>query len=180
MPLQSPDNLVFQICGLTPCVLSKMTLRIGKRAIYSGAYLIIVADHAKSGKEGCFAPSVNKPFLMTRNTLPKHFQLRGKAYIEWNLEFDLHPYHNQFINPQRFIDPQLSLSSRAWTLQERLLSRRTIHYTSGELVWECRQDLHCQCGRILSNDTIMQRFHSSIHSGARFVGVMDAYSPKLL
>jgi hypothetical protein len=33
------------------------------------------------------------------------------------------------------------LSSRGWTLQEEVLPRRTLHYTSRQLVWECQRQL---------------------------------------
>jgi hypothetical protein len=31
------------------------------------------------------------------------------------------------------------LSTRGWTLQERLLSPRIVHYATREIVWECRK-----------------------------------------
>jgi hypothetical protein len=37
------------------------------------------------------------------------------------------------------------LSTRGWTLQERLLSRRTLHYTETEMAWECSSCLRCEC-----------------------------------
>jgi hypothetical protein len=40
------------------------------------------------------------------------------------------------------------LHSRAWTFQERLLSRRIVHFTPFELIWECRQAYWCECGDI--------------------------------
>jgi hypothetical protein len=33
------------------------------------------------------------------------------------------------------------LDKRAWTLQENILSPRTIHYTSSELKWDCQKRL---------------------------------------
>lgn len=35
------------------------------------------------------------------------------------------------------------LSRRAWVLQERLLSPRTLHYTNTQLFWECRESKAC-------------------------------------
>ncbi|KAF1995067.1 HET-domain-containing protein, partial [Amniculicola lignicola CBS 123094] len=34
---------------------------------------------------------------------------------------------------------------RGWTLQERLLARRTMHFLNQELVWECRGHFWCEC-----------------------------------
>ena len=36
------------------------------------------------------------------------------------------------------------LSRRAWVLQERLLSPRTLHYTKMQLFWECRESKACE------------------------------------
>ncbi|KAK3345686.1 hypothetical protein B0H65DRAFT_494879 [Neurospora tetraspora] len=38
--------------------------------------------------------------------------------------------------------------SRAWVFQERLLSRRTLHFGSSEVLWECRSGCFCECGGI--------------------------------
>ncbi|KAK0622473.1 heterokaryon incompatibility protein-domain-containing protein [Immersiella caudata] len=48
-------------------------------------------------------------------------------------------------------DPPFPLASRGWALQERLLSTRIVHYTAGELVWECKTGTDCQCGRVGRN-----------------------------
>ncbi|KAK8256814.1 heterokaryon incompatibility protein-domain-containing protein, partial [Phyllosticta capitalensis] len=37
------------------------------------------------------------------------------------------------------------LLQRAWVFQERLLSRRTVHFTRSEMVWECRSHTFCEC-----------------------------------
>jgi hypothetical protein len=37
------------------------------------------------------------------------------------------------------------LSSRGWVYQERLLSRRVVHFTEHEIMWECNQSQACQC-----------------------------------
>ncbi|KKY19070.1 putative het domain-containing protein [Diplodia seriata] len=43
-------------------------------------------------------------------------------------------------------DPASPLLQRGWVFQERLLSRRTLHCTASELVWECRERTWCECG----------------------------------
>jgi len=37
------------------------------------------------------------------------------------------------------------LSRRAWVMQERLLSPRTLHFTAAELAWECNEQVRCEC-----------------------------------
>ena len=37
------------------------------------------------------------------------------------------------------------LLCRAWAFQERLLARRTVHFTNMELIWECMGDRWCEC-----------------------------------
>lgn len=39
---------------------------------------------------------------------------------------------------RRKIFENASLSKRGWTLQERLLSTRILHYSSSEMLWECK------------------------------------------
>ncbi|KAH8890108.1 HET-domain-containing protein [Thozetella sp. PMI_491] len=36
------------------------------------------------------------------------------------------------------------LNRRGWVLQERALSRRSIHFTSTQVYWECGQGVHCE------------------------------------
>ncbi|KAK0613671.1 heterokaryon incompatibility protein-domain-containing protein [Immersiella caudata] len=47
-----------------------------------------------------------------------------------------------------FRTPMEPLLSRAWVFQERLLSRRTLHFGASEILWECRADCFCECSRI--------------------------------
>jgi hypothetical protein len=43
---------------------------------------------------------------------------------------------------------ELPLLSRGWVHQERLLSPRFLHFSKNELVWECMQNLACECGAL--------------------------------
>jgi hypothetical protein len=42
------------------------------------------------------------------------------------------------------------LLKRAWVFQERLLSPRLLHFSFGELIWECRHVSACECSAIAS------------------------------
>ncbi|PVH96567.1 HET-domain-containing protein [Periconia macrospinosa] len=53
------------------------------------------------------------------------------------------------------------LNQRAWVIQERLLSRRTLHYERGQLVWECNGLFASQrFPRGFGNDNIMYGTHA--------------------
>ncbi|CAG8956224.1 hypothetical protein HYFRA_00003604, partial [Hymenoscyphus fraxineus] len=158
-------------------------------SIYSRACLTIAADHAENGDGGCFASSFKKPLLVRQIGFPETLQRHGTASIEWDKECGLHPVHANFVRPGRFAYPLSSLSSRGWTLQERLLSRRIVHYTSWELVWECRRVVDCQCGRIASEETktLMHDFHENLHQKAKtpeliklWMRVVEEYSKRRL
>lgn len=42
-------------------------------------------------------------------------------------------------------NPTYSILSRGWIFQERILSRRFVHFLAGELFWECRESVWCEC-----------------------------------
>lgn len=79
------------------------------------------------------------------------------------------------------------LSTRGWTLQERLLSRRTVHYAADQLYYECNSGIRSEDGHVFvtspfSFDTMvskqMIRFedHGKLDRGASFAA--DAESPQ--
>jgi hypothetical protein len=43
---------------------------------------------------------------------------------------------------------QLPLMQRCWVHQERLLSPRYVHFSHHEIIWECSENLMCECGGI--------------------------------
>ncbi|KIW97491.1 uncharacterized protein Z519_01075 [Cladophialophora bantiana CBS 173.52] len=62
------------------------------------------------------------------------------------------------------------VSQRGWTLQERMLSPRTLHYTSKQLVWECRETYETEDGSGSWDrwvpDTTMARMVKDISAGS--------------
>ncbi|KAK8006879.1 calcofluor white hypersensitive protein [Apiospora arundinis] len=43
------------------------------------------------------------------------------------------------------------LNQRGWVLQERALSRRSVHFTSTQMYWECGRGVHCETMARLDN-----------------------------
>lgn len=107
-------------------------------SVYSGATLTLSADGSNSATQGLF---------QTEQTLSK---LDYKTYVDF--EGDETP----LVLLKRCNHPTLSsralsmaepIDQRGWTMQERLMSRRVLHFTSDEMVWECNTLTECECRR---------------------------------
>jgi hypothetical protein len=92
--------------------------------IYENSLVTLAAASSSSGRGGLFYES-------------PRLELAGEDYTVF-AKFDVN--HRFFSFP---------LMNRAWVLQERLLSPRTLYFTKQELVWECRSSNVCQCSPVL-------------------------------
>ncbi|KAM5344144.1 hypothetical protein ACJ41O_012681 [Fusarium nematophilum] len=53
--------------------------------------------------------------------------------------------HDVLEDRNRIVE-RFPLLSRGWVYQERILSRRFLHFGPSEIHWECHQEVACQCG----------------------------------
>jgi hypothetical protein len=98
-------------------------------SIYSRAYLTLAATSSTNCEGGFYTPNTSV------TQIPDHGSLLS------------HPvYVRQSVNHRPFFENKLPLMSRAWVFQERMLSPRTVQFTSQELVWECTTTQTCECG----------------------------------
>ncbi|PVH69309.1 HET-domain-containing protein, partial [Cadophora sp. DSE1049] len=68
-----------------------------------------------------------------------HGILNSRDYIpSAKLSSEANLYLREKLREQREVLKDALLSSRAWALQERLLSTRILHYSSKEMFWECQ------------------------------------------
>jgi Heterokaryon incompatibility protein (HET) len=91
--------------------------------VYSHSFVTIAASASKDGNGGLFytkSPGATFPFEIT---VPK-----GRAQGHY-LCYDTSVWRE---NVEGAI-----LNSRAWVLQERLLSRRLLHFTQDQVYWQC-------------------------------------------
>ncbi|PVH81595.1 HET-domain-containing protein, partial [Cadophora sp. DSE1049] len=90
---------------------------------YSMATCTIAASSSSSGQGGCLIPrDDNSPA-----------QLQPCNLTFNNQTITIHPWSNEWCNYHRG-----PLSTRGWCFQERELSRRTLHFTTHRIFWECR------------------------------------------
>ncbi|KAK3389774.1 heterokaryon incompatibility protein-domain-containing protein [Podospora didyma] len=124
-------------------------------SIYENAHFVVAATDAKEGSAGCFLrqpPSSSRP-TSKRDRLSSPFSTSsplspsssGSSGPSTHIFFEPYSWPNG--NPTASLCPLLL---RAWCLQERLLSRRMVHFTRAELVWECRSKVDCECGKLNS------------------------------
>jgi hypothetical protein len=122
-------------------------------AVYHNAYLTISATSSRSSNEGLFRRSVvhNLTGQLDDGTIYQ-FVFRQKFDHNWQV-FDHSP--NTPESSHTHTRDQFPLSSRAWGLQERLLSHRVLHFGPGELSFECISRAYCECkGNHLLADTL--------------------------
>lgn len=96
--------------------------------IYEGSTLNIAASHAKDGSRGCFI----RRDAQWRCRIETKFQDRP-------IQLDCVP---AALGIRHILDEPLA--RRGWALQERVLARRTVHFTSTELFWECNESVACE------------------------------------
>jgi hypothetical protein len=82
---------------------------------------------------------------------------------------------------------QEPLNSRGWTLQERLLAPRTLHYGSNQMFWECKECLLAEDGTpysttfftvesIIKGQTIPFAYHGLPKQGGQFNFIEGLYN----
>ncbi|KAM0237420.1 hypothetical protein ACHAP5_009050 [Fusarium lateritium] len=102
--------------------------------VYSNARCVLAASSAASSMDGFLKrPDPYRPYLALNS------QSGGVGYLCRNID-----------NFQGDVD-EATLNTRGWTLQERALARRTIHFTNSQVYFECGKGVHCESLMRLTN-----------------------------
>ncbi len=106
--------------------------------IYRNSVLTIAATAARNSSEGCFwrAPrgTVAIPLRRTPGLVVREYRWPDSTF-----------------GPHVFLD-DYPLLQRAWVYQERRLSRRMVHFTRTQLVWECQRHTEGEDGAIIDGE----------------------------
>ncbi|KAI1124586.1 hypothetical protein F5Y10DRAFT_280061 [Nemania abortiva] len=93
--------------------------------VYSSAYITIAATSSPSSLDGFLDKRHPRQWVTTATS-------RGHCCLTESID-----------NFQTDVESSI-LNTRAWVLQERVLSRRTIHFASAQMYWECGNGVHCE------------------------------------
>ncbi|KAK1700649.1 hypothetical protein BDP55DRAFT_626207 [Colletotrichum godetiae] len=101
--------------------------------VFSSAYCTIAATAASSSAEG-FLRQKSKHSFVTLAGSDGGFTFVRKVIDDFHHDVE-----------------QAVLNQRGWVLQERALSRRTLHFTATQVYWECGKGVHCESLMRLAN-----------------------------
>jgi hypothetical protein len=108
--------------------------------VYQNAFMTLAATTSSDGSGGCFSVHY-KPVREFK--LSSWFNARNRTSLFVREKLD-----HWRIPSTRVSAESYPLLSRGWALQERYLSRRMLHFCQQELIWECMEQLVCECGGI--------------------------------
>jgi hypothetical protein len=97
-------------------------------AVYANAYLTISATGARDSSDGLFFDRLPRQYLRVPHT---------SGDVHGSLLMCTLPLEKEFIR-DRYVEMKSEpLSKRGWAFQERVLSRRTVHFASDQIYFEC-------------------------------------------
>ncbi|KAK3391184.1 hypothetical protein B0H63DRAFT_447249 [Podospora didyma] len=117
-------------------------------SVFSGAVLTLAATDAEDGNAGLFLTSLEPPIETT-------YDEDGAPTLLQSPAADKLLIHVSFLN------------SRAWSLQELVLSRRTVHFTTNQLYWQCKELFLSEDG-LIQNDTFASSQQDFMHQPLDF------------
>jgi hypothetical protein len=112
--------------------------------IFRNATITLSADAAKDASEGLFANPDR------RQDMHNSWQIAipgidGSLTTVYARSRAMHPSDPDKVSHATIVLGDTKLSTRAWVLQERLLSPRMLHFFPEELVWSCSTHTRCEC-----------------------------------
>lgn len=117
--------------------------------IYDNAYITLCAFGARDGATGLFVDRTSVHTIAgTHESMPYTVYVRQMlchgAFEVKVVDEDV----SSIATKRGYRQRNLPGFKRGWISQEQLLSRRVVHFTEEELVWDCREAITCECNSI--------------------------------
>jgi hypothetical protein len=152
-------------------------------SVYSNSYLTISITGAKDGTIGCFVRRIPKDYVKLAHTSKDGTQGDLLAFV---LSFGYEAFNSEYIAMDE--EP---LSDRGWCFQERVLSRRIVHFATDQMYFECMEGFRGESGLYLSRryycvhgsgDSYLprQRIHSTNPDMDEWYALLWGYCPRKL
>jgi hypothetical protein len=144
-------------------------------SIYQNGYLTIAAAGAGNDMEGCFVKKVKDEDMYAPHliSLPPNDQLDEIVAIYVRRRLPHLPWSKSEV-------AEWPLMQRGWAFQERLLSRRLLHFGPHEVVWKCEEASYCECGSISANKSLINATKKNLDVAATWRKAVMEYSGKSL
>lgn len=191
------DSLPKQMRGLQTCALPQIfndvfevAVRIGISYVWIDSLCIIQDDHEDWNHEASLMGNIyrNAYFTIAIATPITQSQLglfRGRDSSQILSERFLFPFDDGLISDQEIVVmdtpkeqkafSESPLLCRGWCFQERELSRRIVHYTGTQVLWECRT---CRASECLPKGVApYEQWPEGDKSGT---GHLQGWSPRML
>ena len=117
-------------------------------SIYASASLTIAATRSKDSHGGLFG----KP--------PPEKKVYAYKFTQGASTYSV--YVRKEIYHGAFEDSEMPILQRAWAFQERLLSKRLVHFGDEELHWECLSKTVCECDHLTPNNFLKMELMKGI------------------
>ncbi|KAI6765481.1 hypothetical protein HG530_006551 [Fusarium avenaceum] len=112
-------------------------------SVYDNSYLTVAASKGGDSSEGLFGQKVPREYFEFECS----FGDRQGSILAFKISL-----HSEVIPDNYITLPNEPLSERGWVLQERVLSRRTILYTSEQMCFECGEGFQGEDGLLLGRE----------------------------
>lgn len=116
--------------------------------IYKFARLTLAATSASTSEDG-FVDYQLKDQTFTVPLTHCMNGTRGTSDVNSSADYEITLQHQETRSYDRW-EPSVDdtvWNTRGWTLQERHLSRRLLHFTHTQIFWECRRGFSSECGQ---------------------------------
>ncbi|KAI0203400.1 heterokaryon incompatibility protein-domain-containing protein [Astrocystis sublimbata] len=109
-------------------------------SIYAGAFITISGTGFIDDDKGLFRDSPIAANIIIAENVPCPLYLGPRLQHPYIGTYGPGP-HRMELTPEDY-----PLAGRGWVYQERVLSKRILHFTSQEVIWECLGKPQCECG----------------------------------